>query len=1110
VLHRSYRILLALLLHLPVVSIAQAAVFHRVATPAHAPGAPLALHAPSLAAPEPSLLAVDRAALAAFRAEGGGTLAIPTADGGALTLELSRFELLTGDTPITTSDESGRHAFTPDVSLYRGHVVGEPQSWAVLAMGAAGVYGSLEHDGRRWTIGPTAPVAPDLGTGELPVHALAPEGPRPAERPAFACGIDDANEAQYSTPLPAAVMRAGLKAGAAPTATQVTHTTWAIAVDCDYEVYHLKFADNLTAATSYALAVLGAVNTIYERDLSATLVIPYLNFWTTAADPYSAATINAQLTQFSSYWVANNSGITRAAAFLMSGRPLGGGLSIIGGLCSTANGYAVAAMDFIYTYPTSSATWDVNVVAHELGHIFGSWHTHSCNWADQGFVPAHTTLDSCFASEGGCATYTDHLPPNKGTIMSYCYLGSSVADGIRLEFHAKCIQRMLAVMAAQACTTQVPPQPPASPAATAFGNGVRVTWSASASPGVVGYAIYRSTSPSDPNPEKAGSTASLQLDDASIGLHYYRVRAVRATDASAYSSEVSAAPVCTSNTGAPFTAGPSPVATGTMDANGDGREDLMVLNHGNGMVIVFLGQGSGSVGNGSFTPTLSLTTFQNPTCMKIADASGDGLQDILIGCGSGALRVIKANGAGGVANGTFMGETGIANLPYPPSAIATGDLNDDGMEDLLVAGGNTVVRLLAKGANGVPDGTYGEPQSAPVGMATQDIVVHDFDADGVLDLAVSGAQGLAVLKGSGLGGRGDGTFLAPATTYAAGVSPGAIAMADLNQDGAADLFVADHADTVVRVFLGHTTSGVPDGTFGPGVKYGAGKRPSALRIVDWDRNGVPDLLVSNDTAPGSLSVLLGRLDGTLANRVALATGGDSTSNVLVTDFDENGALDAIVANRASGTYERLTGSCAGPLSNAVTLVSPNGGEAWHGLEEHTVSWTKGAGVLSVDLQLSLDGGTVWRTIARELTGTSLPWTVPNLAASQCRLRVIVHGMPQSLDASNANFSIAPSTVLGVGGPGCGSCPAGVALLGAWPNPAQSDLVVGFSLPEAAAGSLELVDALGRRVAERELSGLSAGAHQVSLLERQSVAPGVYLVRLKVGATLRFAKVTVVR
>src|SRR5262249_54365201 len=152
------------------------------------------------------------------------------------------------------------------------------------------------------------------------------------------------------------------------------------------------------------------------------------------------------------------------------------------------------------------------------------------------------------------------------------------------------------------------------------------------------------------------------------------------------------------------------------------------------------------------------------------------------------------------------------------------------------------LRLLAMGTNGVADGTFTTPRTTPVGMATQDLVVHDFDGDGVLDLAVTGDQGLKILRGSGLNGRGDGTFM-PGTTYAAGGAPGAVAVADLNQDGADDLFVADRGDTVVRVFLGHKTAGVPDGTFAPGVKYGAGKNPGALRVVDWDRNGVPDLMV---------------------------------------------------------------------------------------------------------------------------------------------------------------------------------------------------------------------------------------------------------------------------
>ena len=153
--------------------------------------------------------------------------------------------------------------------------------------------------------------------------------------------------------------------------------------------------------------------------------------------------------------------------------------------------------------------------------------------------------------------------------------------------------------------------------------------------------------------------------------------------------------------------------------------------------------------------------------------------------------------------------------------------------------------------------------------------------------------------------------------------------------------------------------------------------------------------------------------------------------------------------------------------------------------------------------------------------------MPNLTTSQARVRVVAHGLPQSSDLSNANFSIAPGAKLGVdGGPcagGAGGCPGGLALLGAWPNPARGELVVGFTLPSTGApglmsggigraGSvtLEMVDALGRRVAARDLSAMGAGRHEITMFDRQSVPPGVYLLRLERGAELRLAKVTVVR
>mgnify|MGYP003347933500 CR=1 FL=1 len=96
------------------------------------------------------LMSVDRDAVDAFRAAGGGTLELPTADGGTLPLELAPYELQGPGGTFTTSDATGRHPYRPDVSLFRGHVAGDTTSWVVLSMSSVGVLGTIERDGRRF------------------------------------------------------------------------------------------------------------------------------------------------------------------------------------------------------------------------------------------------------------------------------------------------------------------------------------------------------------------------------------------------------------------------------------------------------------------------------------------------------------------------------------------------------------------------------------------------------------------------------------------------------------------------------------------------------------------------------------------------------------------------------------------------------------------------------------------------------------------------------------------------------------------------------------------------------------------------------------------------
>ena len=90
---------------------------------------------------------------------------------------------------------------------------------------------------------------------------------------------------------------------------------------------------------------------------------------------------------------------------------VGGVAAGFSGLCNSNRANSMCMSGFVSDY-----FFNLQIFAHELGHLFGSRHTHACVWNGN-----NTAIDGCSGStEGTCA-----LPPpagqNEGTIMSYCY-----------------------------------------------------------------------------------------------------------------------------------------------------------------------------------------------------------------------------------------------------------------------------------------------------------------------------------------------------------------------------------------------------------------------------------------------------------------------------------------------------------------------------------------------------------------------------------------------------------------------------------------------------------------------------------------------------------------
>lgn len=195
-----------------------------------------------------------------------------------------------------------------------------------------------------------------------------------------------------------------------------------IAVETDNELINGKFGGNATTATNYIATLFAQMSVIYERDLLVRLLQGHTILRTGTTDPYtSTGTTADKMMEFGNYWSANHSSVNRATAIMLSGRGTAGaaGVAWIDVLCSKSNGYAY---NQLFTSGTSVSVSEVMIVAHEIGHNFGSPHTHCYN----------PPLDNCYNTASGCYAGTKTCPAPTtingvtgvtGTLMSYCHLG---------------------------------------------------------------------------------------------------------------------------------------------------------------------------------------------------------------------------------------------------------------------------------------------------------------------------------------------------------------------------------------------------------------------------------------------------------------------------------------------------------------------------------------------------------------------------------------------------------------------------------------------------------------------------------------------------------------
>ncbi len=335
--------------------------------------------------------------------------------------------------------------------------------------------------------------------------------------------------------------------------------------------------------------------------------------------------------------------------------------------------------------------------------------------------------------------------------------------------------------------------------------------------------------------------------------------------------------------------------------------------------------------NGFAKPNTFTTGIGNyPYAIAVGDFNGDGNADLAIANLQGKnVSVLLGNGSG-----SFTAATG---SPYAvssqPQTIAVGDFNGDGRTDIAVAvsGGFGVsfVSILLNTSTSSATATFASAVNYATGSSNSPnaIAVGDFNGDGIADLPVANQDGIV---GVTLG-KGDGTFPvsnASVKVLTVGGIPNAIAAADYNLDGKADIAVSNRGVSgaaSVSILL-NTSPNTTTLSFASAANYPLGTLnddPLSIAAADFNRDGYPDLAIGNyySSSPNTVSVFLNTgagSPGTFSEAMGSPyTVGSSTNvlqDVIVGDFNGDGLLDIAALNSPQGSFTVLLGNGSGAFT----------------------------------------------------------------------------------------------------------------------------------------------------------------------------------------------------